>query len=449
MLDFSLAQEDASKQRTCPARTSRLPPLQMHGCKMGFDGGGAAALERNVGITMEQDSSKMLSDLRSRCEDLDDALLMLDPAKKEIESQINQCFQTILRALEERRLALFSDLEFSLQKRRVAIEELIKMMEERSQKLTLTIEMIRQYQISEKSISNEDQGLKFDEMSHESAKRSAEEQLRNLLALPIPIHPSTTDILSYFPIDLDKLLSLIKNFGVIGMTSVDSDRSSLLESEPENSQIKRCVVNEVHYQKVLAVDSQGREVKIINPKEFSVSLTPRPAQMNEVSLVDSESQPPNSPLSTDNSVFIRLKLANPGFYELNVKVLGEHIRNSPYRIHCLPTLGPSASEWNRVFNEMSEHVEIRRGALQYIRRSCSEVYIPRPQSPPPALADELSWNKNGLIFAIGARGRGISEFACPKGVMFTRDNKLVVVDSNNANAQVISDGHKMSRFIFY
>ncbi|VDK34420.1 unnamed protein product [Taenia asiatica] len=416
----------------------------MYECKMGFEGDEAAG-KANVRSALEEASLQMLSDLRSRCEELDDALAMLDSTKKEIEGQINQCFQTILRTLEERKLVLFYDLESSLQKRRHIIEELMKNMEERSQKLTITTELIKQYHIHEKGLFNGERVEKYEETNHEIGRRNAEEQLRSLLAIPVPIHPSTSDILSYFPIDLDKLLSLVKNFGAIGMTSVDSDQTSIVEAKSGGSHVMRCVVNEVYFQKVLAVDSRGRNVSAVNPKEFSVSLTHRPVHMNEVSVIDPESKAESTAL--DSSVLIRLKLANPGFYELNVKVLGEHIRNSPYRVHCLPKMGPSAKEWKAVFNELSEHVELRRGHLQYIKRSSSELHLPRLPPPPQALADALSWNKNGMIFAIGARGRGVSEFACPLGAMFTRDTKLVIVDSNNANVQVFtSSGAFLLRF---
>ncbi|KAL5113027.1 Tripartite motif-containing protein 3 [Taenia crassiceps] len=354
----------------------------MYESKMGFEGDGAAGKE-NVQSALEQDSLQMLSDLRIRCEELDDALAMLDSTKKEIEGQINQCFQTILRALEERRLVLFCDLESSLQKRRRIIEELMKNMEERSQKLTVTTELIKQYHIHEKGLFNGERVEKYEETNHEIRRRNAEEQLRTLLTIPVP--------------------------------------------------------------KVLAIDSRGRNVDAVNPKEFSVSLTHRPVHMNEVSVIDPESKAESTAL--DNSVLIRLKLANPGFYELNVKVLGEHIRNSPYRVHCLPKMGSAAKEWKAVFNELSEHIELRRGHLQYIKRSSSELYLPKLPPPPQALADALSWHKNDLIFAIGARGRGVSEFACPQGAMFTRDTKLVIVDSNNANVQVFtSSGAFLLRF---
>lgn len=400
---------------------------------MGFDGDGGAT-KGNMASGLEHSSIQMLSDLRNRCEELDDALYMLVSTKKEIEGQINQCFQTIIRALEARKSVLFSDLEDSLQKRQHNIEKLMKNLEERSQKLTVTTEMLKQYNISEKGWPNGSRGAKIDEINHADGRRKAEDQLRSLLSIPIPIHPSTTDIMSYFPIDLDKLLSLIKNFGAIGMTSVNSDQTSLVESSADTAHVMKCVAGEVYFQKVRAVDSQGRDVSTVNPKEFSVSLTHRPIEMNEVTVIDSNSRSDIN--ESDNHVVIRLKLKNPGFYELNVKVLGEHIRNSPYRVKCAPKMGPSAEEWQKVFNELSERIEMRRGALQYIKRCNSEIHLPKVQPPPQALADKLSWNKNGMIFAIGARGRGISEFASPQGAMFTRDSKLVIVDSNNANVQV-------------
>ncbi|VDM35945.1 unnamed protein product [Hydatigera taeniaeformis] len=417
--------------------------LEMCECKMGTEGNEAVGKE-NVLPTLEKASLQMLSDLRNRCEELDDALAMLDSTKKEIEGQINQCFQTILRTLEERRLVLFSDLESSLQKRRYIIEELMKNMEERSQKLTVTTELIKQYHIHEKSLCNGENMEKYEEASHEIRRRNAEDQLRFLLGIPVPIHPSTTDILSYFPIDLDKLLSLVKNFGAIGMTSVDSDQTSIVEPESGGSHVMRCVVNEVYFQKVLAVDSQGRIVGAVNPKEFSVSLTHRPVHMNEVSVIEPQSKAESS--AFDNSVLIRLKLANPGFYELNVKVLGEHIRNSPYRVHCLPRMGRAAEDWKMVFTELSEHIELRRGPLQYIKRSTSELHLPRLPPPPQALADELSWNKNGLIFAIEF-GSETGQMVRPTSVAETINSNYLISDFDLHCIHVFQpSGSYMSRF---
>ncbi len=397
---------------------------------MGFDG---LASDTSSPSGLLQSSSDILSNLRGRCEELDDALFMLDSSKKEIEGQINQCFQTILRCLEERKLGLFSDLETSLKNRRTVIEGLMKDMEERSQKINVSTEALKKHKVTENGTINGERSPKINESSQQKASES---QLQKLLSLPIPIHPSVTDVVSYFPIDLDKLLSLIKNFGAIGMTSVDSDRTTIDDPTAEdNHHVMRCTVNETICRKVRAVDNQGRDVHTFNPKEFSVSLTQRPVQLNEASIVIEE--PKSSSATTpENTVLLRLKFANPGIYDLNVKVLGEHIRGSPYKVHCIPSPGPFAKEWLSTFNEISIKTEQRWGELQYIKRSQSARFLPKMIPPPTALADKLHWNKNGMVFAIGARGRGISEFSTPEGAMFTRDSKIVIADSGNANVQV-------------
>lgn len=400
---------------------------------MGFEGDRVTNNDINIG-TILKSSTGILSDLRVRCEELDDALFMLESSKKEIEGQIDQCFQTIKRCLEERRRELLRDLETSLRKRRAAIEGLMKDMEERSQKITITADLLKKCRNNENGSIYGDQKPTNADLLNFTHRKAADDQLKNLIGLPIPIHPSVTDIVSYFPIDLDKLLSLIKNFGAIGMTSVDCDRTNI-DHSLENQSIMRCAVNETLFRKVRAVDSQGRDVTSLNPKEFSVSLTHRPTHVNETAVIVDESKS-DSTTDITTSVLLRLKLANAGLYDLNVKVLGEHIRGSPYRVQCVPTPGPFAEEWLQTFNEISLHSERRWGRLQYIKRSQSELHLPKIKRPPKPLADKLSWNKNGMVFAIGARGRGVSEFAIPEGAMFTHDSKIVIADSGNANVQV-------------
>ncbi|VDL97379.1 unnamed protein product [Schistocephalus solidus] len=297
-----------------------------------------------------------LSQLRDRCAELEDALFLLESSKKEILGQIEQCFQTICRCLEERRKALIVDLNQSLDERRNLIERLMKELEERSQKIKMNVEVIKQANLSKSDglIAGGKQGMDGMELSSQGAR--LEEELRAALGLPVPIHPSTSDILSYFPIDLDQLLSLIKNFGAIGVTSVDADQTCLKSFSNENSQgIIRCNVNQVIFEEIKTIDCQGRDVELINPDEFTVSLVPRLLNSNEAIIV---SEINKNGMFTSNNLGIQLKLYYPGTYDANVKVLGEHIRGSPYRIQCFPTPGPLAKEWKSVFDEISKQADV-------------------------------------------------------------------------------------------
>ncbi|KAL7062383.1 hypothetical protein AAHC03_0560 [Spirometra sp. Aus1] len=390
-------------------------------------------------------SSNALALLRDRCVELEDALYLLESSKKEILGQIEQCFQTICRCLEERRKALILDLNQSLEERRTLIEKLMKELEERSQKIKMNVEVIKQANLSKSGTVDVGgkQSLDGVEISAQGAR--LEEELRAALGLPVPIHPSASDILSYFPIDLDQLLSLIKNFGAIGVTSVDADQTCLKSFLKENSQgVIRCNVNQVTFEKIKAIDCQGRDVELINPDEFTVSLTPRLSNANEAIIVSEVDK--NGPFTT-NTLGIQLKLYHPGTYDANIKVLGEHIRGSPYRIQCFPTPGPLAKEWKSVFDEISRQAEMRLGPVRKFRRSYSARSPVKHFHPKRAYADKLSWSRNGLLFTVGIRGRGPSEFGCPQGAWFTRDSKILVADSNNANVQVFdATGTHLLRF---
>ncbi|VDN16956.1 unnamed protein product [Dibothriocephalus latus] len=395
--------------------------------------------------SLTEHSTSALSLLQDRCADLEDALYLLESSKKEILGQIEQCFQTIFRCLEDRRKALILDLNQSLEERRTLIEKLMKELEERSQKIKMNVEVIKQTNLSKNDgiIAGGKQSLDDTELSAHGAR--LEEELRAALGLPVPIHPSTSDILSYFPIDLDQLLSLIKNFGAIGVTSIDADQTCLKSFSDENSQgIIRCNVNQVTFEKIHAIDCQGREVNVINPEEFTVSLTPRLSNSNEAIIV---SEVNKNGLYTTNTLGIQLKLYYPGTYDANVKILGEHIRGSPYRIQCFPAPGPVAKEWKSVFDDISKQAEIRLGQVRKFRRSYSARSPVKPFHPKRAYADKLIWSRNGLLFTVGIRGRGPSEFGCPQGAWVTRDSKILVADSNNANVQVFdAAGTHLLRF---
>ncbi|VEL35794.1 unnamed protein product [Protopolystoma xenopodis] len=383
---------------------------------------------------------KTLALLTQRSEELQRMAEVIGLAKKEIRGQIEQNMQMINQALYKRREYLLNELDLLIGARCDAIGKMQFEFESLIQRLGSLIEIYRRQQNERNLEFNGEKPIQ----GTARGKKMCAAELERLIEGFVPLHPAETDTLSFFPTELDQLLGIIKRFGSIGLTSISVEHSTLEEPKDlTGSFVQRCSTKETVKIPVILHDSMGR--KIQNPDEagISASLTLRiehPYNIKMSSELEEIKNPFNSEAKLNENQDRRLnvvyRINYPGIYDLNVKVFGEDIKGSPYTVLAKSTLGPNAIEWMECMTHLSRSQNRRR-----VKHKFRKGYVSSPtphQSPerPPALADQDMGDKGDFLFSCGTKGRLDGEFANPQGICFTRNSKIVVVDSNNSNIQV-------------
>ncbi|VDP72039.1 unnamed protein product [Echinostoma caproni] len=361
-------------------------------------------------IRQAQDVIKCLTE---RCEELERLGETLPILRKEIRSQIDQSMQMIQRRLTERHEFLINELDASLNSR---TEHIIKMrteFETRLQRLSSHVDLLKRLvQMSPSSASSQNtQKGNSGPPTRAVAVQKHRQEIEKILTIPVPFHPSEYDTMSFFPTELDQLLSMIQCVGAIGLTSIDANMTTLAETPGEEfSPIRRCSVNEEVMVEIVPKDSLGRLVVNPTSKEFTASMTTRAEYLTEAS--------------------------TPGAYDLNIKMYGEHIQGSPFLVFARAPCKPDIKAWIEKMHEYS-HLPHRIRSICETRRRCTSAPSRSVKpDPPEALADINRLHRGDLLQTVGTKGRGDGEFANPTGICVTRENKILVADSNNACIQV-------------
>ncbi|KAA3676498.1 tripartite motif-containing protein 2/3 [Paragonimus westermani] len=392
----------------------------------------------------------IISCLGERCEELDRLADSIPTLRKEIRSQIDQSMQMIQRSLTERHESLLCEMDSILNTRNELITKMHDEFETRLQRLSSHVDLLKRLvQLSPGSTSNHGfQKGNSNNPARNIAVLKHKQEIEKLTHYPVPVHPSEYDTMSFFPKELDQLLSLIRCVGVIGMTSIDARKTTLSNDlVDEVTSIRRCLLNDETRIDVLPQDSLGRYVSNPTSKDFTVSLIPRHEYVNEVKIIDHTECDKfgNHPFhhSSHNPMYnyssplqIVYKISTPGAYDLNIKLYGEHIQGSPFFVYARPALKPELKVWRDTMKTLSELPQRIQLVLVSRRRCKSAPNRPVDPDPPRAYADVVKLDRGDFLFSVGTKGRGDCEFANPTGICVTRDNKFLVADSNNATVQV-------------
>ncbi|PAA85920.1 hypothetical protein BOX15_Mlig003761g2 [Macrostomum lignano] len=279
------------------------------------------------------------------------------------------------------------------------------------------------------------------------------------------VHPSESDSLSFFPAELDQLLSRLHLVGLVVLGGVQAANCRLQEAGGDL--LRACPVATECVATVLARDSQNRPVD--------------PAALASVSCAASISSPFENSYSVavqqeDDQLRVKFQLDRPGVYDLNVKLLGEHIRGSPFAVHAVapengsggggvsdgvhrrparPTRPASSSRMPATSRSIGAVRGSTRsltsassggGVAASLRRSVSRTGVSRRAAASAAAFG--NHEPDDLVLRVGARGRGHGEFSNPQGARVSgRTGRILVVDANNANVQSFGPGGDfISRF---
>ncbi|KAK4470298.1 hypothetical protein MN116_005866 [Schistosoma mekongi] len=413
--------------------------------------------EVNDMLHLAEDVIKCLSE---RCEELESLSEYLPFVRKEIRGQIDQSMQMIQRSVSERHDYLLNELDSCLSLRNGAINKLHTEFETRLQRLSSHVDLLKRLLHTQPNNEIIYQTHKFIQhtVSRDLAAQKHKAEIEKLISAPVPLHPSESDTMSFFPTDLDQLLSMIRCVGSLGLTAVDAQNTSLSDNYLDQFvPVRRCQANEEVKVDILTNDKLGRTVTNASSKEFSVILTQKCVSEIEVGIQDKNISDSCSSLSLYNNhngnnnqehnLQVVYKISHPGLYDLRIKLFGEHIKGSPYCISVDTPPKASLQAISETMKEISELPYRTHHRLQLRRRCQSAPDYSKLSDQPAAFADLHKMERGDFLYSVGTKGRGNGEFANPSGICVTRENKILVADSNNASIQVFTfQGQFISHF---
>ncbi|CAH8854073.1 unnamed protein product [Trichobilharzia szidati] len=405
-------------------------------------------------LHLAQDVIKCLSE---RCEELENLSECLPFVRKEIRGQIDQSMQMIQRSVSERHDYLLNELDSCLSSRNEAISKLHAEFEMRLQRLSSHVDLLKRLtQTHSNDETPQMQKVNQNTVSRDLAAQKHKAEIEKLISAPLPLHPSESDTMSFFPTDLDQLLSMVKCVGSLGLTAVDAQNTALSNNFLDQfTSVRRCQANEEVRIDILANDRLGRTVANASSKEFSVLLNQRCNSEIEVGIQEKQISDSCSSLSHsnngngnhENTLQVIYKISHPGTYDLSIKLFGEHIKGSPYFINVESPIKPDLQAIADTMKEISELPHRKRIKKQSRRRCQSAPVYSKLLDQPTALADLHKLERGDFLYSVGTKGRGYGEFANPTGICVTRENKILVADSNNALVQVFTlQGQFLSHF---
>ncbi|CAL8096020.1 unnamed protein product [Calicophoron daubneyi] len=404
-------------------------------------------------------AQEVISCLAQRCEELERLSESVPILRKEISSQIEQCMQMVLRSISERREFLLRDLDTLLSSREEKVTTMRNNFETRLQRLSSHLDLLKRLTQSPGSSSSSQnaQTTGSNPPMKNIAIQKHKQEIEKLVSLPLSMHPSENDTMSFFPTELDQLLSSIRCVGIIGLTSIDASKTTLARSPDEEfSPIRHCELYEDMQIDVLPRDCLGRPVFNVTAEEFTASLTSRVEYITEAKVQDrrdSENPFVNAPVRVSqdsltgpySNLQIVYRISTPGAYDLNVQLFGEHIQGSPFLVYARNAFRPDIQGWLETMKELSEMPRRFRSMHTSKRRCKSAPNRQLKADVPEALADTDKLQRGDLLFSVGTRGRGEGEFANPCGICVTREHKILVADINNASIQVFNES---GQFLF-
>lgn len=394
-----------------------------------------------------------ISVLTSRCEELERVCESGPIIRKEICGQIDQCMKMIRRSIMEREEFLINELDMALRTYNEISGRLYKEFESRLQRLSSHVDHLKRLSQSlpMESSNLENSIARPEETKRNIALQKHKQEVEKLLPLTIPLHPSEFDTTSFIPTELDQLLGMIKCVGTIVLTSIDAQHSRLADcTDTSTTAIRGCRVDQDVAVSILPKDSFGRLVTNANSKEFTASLNLRKTNCSEVMISDSNNTEKltrslshhalrDLPTECETSLKLTYRISQPGAYDLNVKLYGEHILGSPYFVTARAAFTADTKLLLAELTKISRQTDRIRDVESSLRRCKSTPFFIKKVEPPTALADLNMIDRGDFLHTVGTKGRGLGEFANPSGICVARENRILVADSNNATVQV-SDG---------
>ena len=239
-------------------------------------------------------------------------------------------------------------------------------------------------------------------------RKEMTERLAQLAEADIQKLPEENDFLAFNDSELKNAKKFLKNLG-----GVQTNSAVAFETVASGEGLKRCYVGRQALVNITTKDRHGDLVKV-GHSSFTAELISSGGELTAADVMDNKN-------GTYDLVYT---VPEPGMYQLDVKLFGQHIKGSPFRV--------------KGYSE-SDSLE-RTGSTTKIPKTSA---VKQRGTKRPSSSRSVGSNRKSnpieddLLQKIGTKGRNKGEFVNPQGV-YTSGGKLLVADSNNQCVQVFS-----------
>ncbi|XP_021344627.1 tripartite motif-containing protein 2-like isoform X1 [Mizuhopecten yessoensis] len=240
-------------------------------------------------------------------------------------------------------------------------------------------------------------------------KKEMSEKLKELPALRLQFQPEENECLIFDPSHFQSLKKLMVNVG-----NINSNSAIAFETVASGDGLKVCHIGRPSIITVTTKDRKGELIKI-GFASLSAEIRDESGHKQSPAIIDHQ----------NGSYEISYTVKKEAAYELDVKLYGQHIRGSPFKIRALSGVDEGSDHLGNS-SKIPRTVVKQKGTK---RLSSSRSHGSNRRSNP--IEDDL-------LMRIGTKGRNKGEFTNPQGVCVV-GGKTVVADSNNQCVQVFSE----------
>ncbi len=239
-------------------------------------------------------------------------------------------------------------------------------------------------------------------------RKEMTERLAQLAHMDLQRLPEENEFLAFNDAELKSARKFLKNLG-----GVETNSAVAFETVATGEGLKRCFVGRQALVNITTKDRLGDLVKV-GQSSFTSDVSCNGGDLIIPEILDNQN-------GTYDLIYT---VPEPGVYQLDIKLFGQHIKGSPFKIKGYSESDSSLERSVSTSRLPKTSAVKQRGT----KRPSSSVGSNRKSNP---IEDDL-------LLKIGSKGRNKGEFTNPQGV-YSNGDKILVADSNNQCVQVYSN----------
>jgi len=355
-------------------------------------------------LQQAQDAVPSMENALSSVRDVSESLIR---NHRTAERRIKDAFDSLARAMSQRRDALLAELDSAFANKHKTLQEQSDSLDD----LILAISGCCEFTLTSLKHGDENALLAKKEMSEKLNQLCSTSALKNL--------PEENDFLAFDAAELSSAKKYLRNFG-----SIRTNSAVAYETSASGEALKHCWINRQGAVTITTKDRHGELIKVGHS-----SFTARMSSGNG----NNEAFVPDITDNYNGTYELTYLVHEPGIYVLEIQLYGQPIKGSPFRIKA---------------HRETDSLERPKSAASKLQSSAVKQRGTKRASSSRSQGSNRKSNPvdDDLLMCIGSKGRNKGEFLNPQGIA-TQGNKILIADSNNQCVQVFSNsGDCLLRF---
>ena len=315
---------------------------------------------------------------------------------REAETKVQESFDSMAKLLTQRKGAVLADLESTFHEKQQTLEDQLESLEN----ILASINSCCEFTENALRHGNETEVL--------LVRKEMTEKLSQLSSPDIQKLPEENDFIAFNDGDFSNAQKLIKSLG-----SVQTNGAVAFETIATGEGLKRCYAGRQTIVNITTKDRKGELIKAGN-SSFRAELASSGGEVTVPDITDNQ----------NGTYDLKYNVAEPGTYRLEVKLYGQQIKGSPFKIKSYTE--SDSLERQSSGSKIPKTTAVKQRGTK--RPSSSRSHGSNRKSNP--IEDDL-------LMRLGTKGRNKGEFTNPQGVN-CQNGKIMVADSNNQCVQVFN-----------